>query len=107
MTLARWLPHPNVRLLVLVGFLGGYTTFSTFSYDSLTLWDRGAIGLSLMNMLGSVIAGFLAAALGLGLARALILPAPERSTRAVPQVQAREEGPSAVDAPEPLREDRP
>jgi CrcB protein len=67
--LARWLPHPNVRLLVLVGFLGGYTTFSTFSFDSLTLWERGEVGLSLASMAGSVVAGLLAAALGASIAR--------------------------------------
>ena len=69
--LDRWLPHPNVRLLVLVGFLGGYTTFSTFSFDSMTLWERGGVGLSLANMVGSVAAGLVAVGLGLRLARAL------------------------------------
>ncbi len=39
--LARWLPHPHARLLIVVGFLGGYTTFSSFSFESLTLWERG------------------------------------------------------------------
>ena len=69
MALARWLPHPHFRLLVVVGFLGGYTTFSTFSFESLTLWERGEMGLSLTNMVGSVVAGFLAVGLGVGLAR--------------------------------------
>ena len=38
--LVRWLPHPNARLLVLTGFLGGYTTFSTFALEAATLWER-------------------------------------------------------------------
>ncbi len=83
MILARWLPHPNVRLLVLVGFLGGYTTFSTFAMESLTLWERGEPSLSLANMVGSVAAGFAAVALGAGLARALTLPDAERARPSV------------------------
>ena len=39
--LARWLPHPHMRLLLVVGFLGGYTTFSSFSAEALVLWERG------------------------------------------------------------------
>jgi CrcB protein len=78
MALARWLPHPHLRLLVVVGFLGGYTTFSTFSFDSLALWERGEIGLSLTNMVASVAAGFLAVALGAGLARTLDFVPPVR-----------------------------
>lgn len=82
--LARWLPHPNYRLFIVVGFMGGYTTFSTFAYESLTLWERGARGLSLSNMAGSVLAGFVAVALGVGLGRALTVPAPERAGRPAP-----------------------
>src|SRR5207302_1053716 len=89
MALARWLPHPYFRLLVLVGFLGGYTTFSTFAFDLLTLWERGDMGRALVNMVGSVAAGFVAAGLGVGLARALIVSRAERPTRGVPQVRAR------------------
>jgi len=94
--LARWLPHPNVRLLVLVGFLGGYTTFSTFAFDSLTLLERGETGLSLANLGGSLAAGLTAVALGVGLARALILPGAERTTGTGAQVRIRVEpqGPS-------------
>ena len=81
--LARWLPYPNYRLLLIVGVLGGYTTFSTFEYDSLTLWERGEWGLSLANMAGSLLAGFVAVALGVGLGRAVTIPAAERMTAAL------------------------
>ena len=69
--LARWLPHPNVRLLVITGFLGGYTTFSTFENDSLILWERGESLLMAGNLIGSVAAGLLAVVLGTALARGL------------------------------------
>jgi len=70
-TLTRWLPHQNLRLLVITGFLGGYTTFSTFEYDSATLWERGETRLVAVNMAGSVVAGFVAVLLGIALARGL------------------------------------
>ncbi len=88
MALARWLPHPNMRLLVIVGFLGGYTTFSTFAFESLTLWERGEIGLSLTNMIGSVAAGFVAVGLGVGLARTLTIPAAERAAKSDREIRA-------------------
>jgi fluoride exporter len=88
MALARWLPHPNMRLLVVVGFLGGYTTFSTFAFESLTLWERGEIGVSLTNMIGSVVVGMIAVGLGVGLARALTMPAAERATRSDREIRA-------------------
>lgn len=78
LVLSRWLPHPSARLLLVVGFLGGYTTFSTFAFDSLTLWERGELGLSLANMAGSVAAGFVAAFLGVAVARGLVIPTAER-----------------------------
>src|SRR3954447_24546891 len=98
--LARWLPHPNVRLFVVVGFLGGYTTFSTFAFESLTLWERGEVGLSLTNMAGSVAAGFVAVGLGFGLARTLTIPAEGRATKSARVILA------PVGAP-PQQVDRP
>ena len=62
--LARWSPHSHLRLLILVGFLGGYTTFSTFAFESVTLWQRGEWVFSLANMAGSVLAGCAAVVLG-------------------------------------------
>jgi CrcB protein len=69
--LSRWLPHPNLRLLLIVGFLGGYTTFSSYAYETLILVERGELLLGLTYVLGSVIAGLMAVALGAALGRAL------------------------------------
>jgi fluoride exporter len=77
--LARWLPHPHLRLLVVVGFLGGYTTFSSFSFESLALWERGEWGLCVAYMAGSVAAGFAAVVLGTALGRELSQPRAERA----------------------------
>jgi CrcB protein len=73
-SLARWLPHPNARLLVIAGFLGGYTTFSTFAHESHTLWERGELRLALAYMAGSVLAGFVGVVVGVALARGLTPP---------------------------------
>jgi len=73
--LTRWLPNPNVRLLLITGFLGGYTTFSTFEYDTLTLWERGERALMTANVMGSVVIGLAAVWLGTALARAVLEPA--------------------------------
>lgn len=72
--LVRWLPHPNVQLLVVTGFLGGFTTFSTLALESALLWERGDAGLSLANLVGSIAIGLLAVMLGLGLGRAIVAP---------------------------------
>ena len=62
---ATWL-----RAGVSVGFLGAFTTFSTFSVDTIALWERGRLGWALVNALGSVGVGVLLAGLGLWLGRA-------------------------------------
>ncbi len=49
-----------VRPLVIVGFLGAYTTFSTFSLDTLALVERGAWLAAGSYVLGSVVASFAA-----------------------------------------------
>ena len=82
--LTRWMPHPNIRLMVITGFLGGYTTFSTFENDALNLWERGEGILMAANLIGSVTVGFAAVVLGTALARGLTEPAIARAT-AVPE----------------------
>jgi CrcB protein len=59
---------PAWRLLVATGFVGAYTTFSTFEYETQRLTETGAAGWALVNVLTSVLAGFLAVRLGLRLA---------------------------------------
>lgn len=61
--------HPYWRLWFSVGFLGAYTTFSTFSYESLALILQGAWGLGVLNIVGSVVLGLGATLGGLVLAR--------------------------------------
>jgi CrcB protein len=69
--LSRWLPHPHARLLVVVGFLGGYTTFSSFSLEAMTLWERGETWSFFGYVLGSVVAGLAAVVLGAAVGRML------------------------------------
>jgi len=59
---------PNWRLLLVTGFLGGYTTFSSFEYESFQAMRQGAAGIALLNLTGSVLAGYLAVWLGTALA---------------------------------------
>jgi fluoride exporter len=57
------------RLAIGVGFVGAYTTFSTFMYESNKLIDDGA-GISAMaNLIGSVVCGLIAVRLGIWLGR--------------------------------------
>jgi CrcB protein len=60
---------PTVRLFAATGVLGGYTTFSTFSLDTMVLAADGAFALSAAYAMGSVVAGILAAYAGQILAR--------------------------------------
>jgi fluoride exporter len=60
----RFVTPPNVRLFFAIGFLGAYTTFSTFTFESLALIQSRAYLAALVNLLGSVVLGMLAVALG-------------------------------------------
>jgi len=51
------------------GFLGGYTTFSTYALEGLLLYNEGSRRLAVASLLGPVVAGLLAAAVGAGVAR--------------------------------------
>jgi CrcB protein len=60
---------PAVAATVIgVGLLGGYTTWSTYLWESIALAETGAIGQAALNVVGSLAAGFAAAAAGFGLA---------------------------------------
>ena len=59
----------NSRLFLSTGFLGGFTTFSAFSLDALTLWERGAMLQAGLYVAASVIASLIAVAAGLMISR--------------------------------------
>ena len=62
-------PGENWRLLLGVGALGGYTTFSSFSLDVVTMIQRGDLGVALFYVLLSVIGSIVALFAGLSLVR--------------------------------------
>jgi fluoride exporter len=70
-TTERLLPHPNWRIALGIGYLGSFTTFSTYTYESVKLAEDGALGLALLNSGGMLAVGLLAAAGGLALGRTL------------------------------------
>ena len=66
----RW-PHDLLRLLLVTGFLGGFTTFSAFSAESLVLLQRGQLLLMIGHVLAHVAGGLVCAALGYRVAQAV------------------------------------
>jgi len=67
----RFLPHPTVRIALTVGFLGAYTTFSTFAFETMRLTEDGAMVLAAANIIASVGVGLLAVYAGTWAGRAL------------------------------------
>ena len=62
---------PWIRGAFMIGFVGAYTTFSTFSFETYRLLEDGALGIAAANALGSVAAGLGAVYLGVVTGRAL------------------------------------
>ena len=60
----------HLRLFLATGILGGFTTFSAFSLDALTLYERGQLGPALLYVGGSVTISLLAIAAGFFASRA-------------------------------------
>ncbi|MBV1875976.1 MAG: fluoride efflux transporter CrcB [Cycloclasticus sp.] len=69
--LQRLSVSPEVRALLLVGILGAFTTFSTFSIETINLIEQGYLVKAIVNVLASVILCVLAAWVGLQIARQL------------------------------------
>lgn len=65
----RYQPHTNLRLLLVVGFLGGYTTFSSFEWETYSAVREGGFWIGMINVVGSVAMGYAAVWLGSLLAR--------------------------------------
>lgn len=64
----RYKFDPRWRLSLVVGFLGGYTTFSSFEWETYTAIRGGGLWTGLLNVVGSVIVGYVAVVLGSALA---------------------------------------
>lgn len=64
-------PGTSMRLYLMTGVLGGFTTFSAFALDTVTLWERGAPGPAALYVLASVLGSLAAVGTGLAVARAI------------------------------------
>jgi CrcB protein len=65
----RFRLNPNWRFLLVVGFLGGYTTFSSFAWETYSAVRDGSLGTGMLNVVSSVMLGYVAVTLGSVLAR--------------------------------------
>ena len=70
-TLEGHVLSPVVRLALAIGFVGAYTTFSTWTYETMRLLEDGSWELAFANVFGSLLVGMLAVIGGLAAGRAL------------------------------------
>ena len=61
--------NSNLRPLLVIGFLGGYTTFSSFEWETYSAIRNGGFWVGIFNIVGSVVLGYVAVWLGAMLAR--------------------------------------
>ena len=70
-TTERVLVDPRWRLLVVVGFCGSFTTFSSYAFESMSFFEQGQYGLMLANIFSNNLLCLGGALAGVALARAL------------------------------------
>ena len=61
----------TVRMVVTVGFLGGFTTYSSFNQETMMLWERGATSAAVLNLAVTLLGGLAAGWLGMVVGRQL------------------------------------
>lgn len=67
----RYLVNHTARTIVMIGFLGGFTTFSSFGLQTFTLLQDGEFGLAALNVIASNLVGLFMVWAGYTLAKAL------------------------------------
>ena len=73
--LVVWLAHKGLTRhapFLMTGILGGFTTFSAFSLDAVSLWERGAGGQAAAYVIGSVVVSLAALFLGMSITRGIV-----------------------------------
>ena len=63
---------PTVRSAIAIGFIGGFTTYSSFNYETSRLLEEGAHGPAALNAIATIVGSFAAGWLGLMFARQLL-----------------------------------
>jgi CrcB protein len=67
----RMLPGSEMRLLALTGFMGAFTTFSTYMFETAELVKFGQYAMALLNVVGQSVAGLVLVLAGIALGRLL------------------------------------
>lgn len=67
----RFIVNPNLRFLIVIGFCGGLTTFSSFSYETMKLLEGSGFHYAMINFLANMVLSFIAVWLGMAAVRAL------------------------------------
>jgi len=67
----RLLPDSEIRFLFLTGFMGAFTTFSTYMFETAELVKLGQMLMALLNVVGQSLAGLILILIGIALGRLL------------------------------------